>query len=196
MISLRSGIKVFCCVLMLECVHSRICISSYNSSHQILVYYSLPSIFISTHKLSSMISISNQHILCCTLSHAIHFKIYIYIYNCYLLYIFINANTFYLFTLLHSPSLYPPYLNLIALSSTAESITPPHPSFTDPPPFHIIGNLPFNVSTPLLIRWLRSISRQSQAWCQGRVPMTLTFQKEVADRIVAPMLNKNRLTST
>ena len=63
----------------------------------------------------------------------------------------------------------------------------------DLPPFHIIGNLPFNVSTPILVRWLRSISLRSQAWSQGRVPMTLTFQKEVADRIIAPMLSKNRL---
>ncbi|GJQ84252.1 mtTFB1 [Trypoxylus dichotomus] len=61
-----------------------------------------------------------------------------------------------------------------------------------PPPLHIIGNLPFNVSTYLIIKWLRDISLKTSAWAYGRTPMTLTFQKEVAERIVAPVTDKQR----
>lgn len=61
----------------------------------------------------------------------------------------------------------------------------------EPPPLNLIGNLPFNVSTNLIIRWLHSISEKSSAWSFGRMPMTLTFQKEVAQRIIAkPMENQ------
>lgn len=41
----------------------------------------------------------------------------------------------------------------------------------------IVSNLPYNVGTPLLVKWLKA-----GPW---RGPMTLMFQKEVADRIVA-----------
>ena len=41
----------------------------------------------------------------------------------------------------------------------------------------VISNLPYNVGTPLLVKWLKA-----GAW---RGPMTLMFQKEVAQRIVA-----------
>jgi 16S rRNA (adenine1518-N6/adenine1519-N6)-dimethyltransferase len=41
----------------------------------------------------------------------------------------------------------------------------------------IVSNLPYNVGTPLLVKWLKA-----GAW---RGPMTLMFQKEVAQRIVA-----------
>lgn len=54
------------------------------------------------------------------------------------------------------------------------------------PPIHIIGNLPFNVSTPLIIRWLRDLSCRRGIFSYGRVDMTLTFQREVAERMVAP----------
>ncbi len=46
-----------------------------------------------------------------------------------------------------------------------------------PPPRRIVANLPYNISTVLLIRWLR----QADAFAG----MTLMFQKEVADRLVA-----------
>lgn len=42
----------------------------------------------------------------------------------------------------------------------------------------IVANLPYNVATPLLIKWLKA-----GPW---RGPMVLMFQKEVADRICAP----------
>lgn len=60
------------------------------------------------------------------------------------------------------------------------------------PNIHIIGNLPFNVATPLIIRWLKAISERNNAWAYGRVPLTLTFQKEVAERMVAPIDTKER----
>lgn len=61
-----------------------------------------------------------------------------------------------------------------------------------PPPVHVIGNLPFSISTPLLIRWLRMASRREGPFVRGRVPLTLTFQKEVAERMVAPVMNIQR----
>lgn len=46
---------------------------------------------------------------------------------------------------------------------------------------HIVSNLPYNVGTALLVRWL---SAEWQPWWQS---LTLMFQREVADRIVAPV---------
>lgn len=44
-------------------------------------------------------------------------------------------------------------------------------------PAAVVSNLPYNVGTPLLVKWLKA-----GAW---RANMTLMFQKEVAQRIVA-----------
>jgi 16S rRNA (adenine1518-N6/adenine1519-N6)-dimethyltransferase len=44
---------------------------------------------------------------------------------------------------------------------------------------HIVSNLPYNVGTALLLRWL------SGPWPPWWNTMTLMFQREVADRIVA-----------
>ena len=44
---------------------------------------------------------------------------------------------------------------------------------------HIVSNLPYNVGTALLVRWL---SASWQPWWQS---LTLMFQREVAERIVA-----------
>lgn len=45
-------------------------------------------------------------------------------------------------------------------------------------PAHIVSNLPYNISVPLLIKWLYQIECFQS--------LTLMFQKEVADRILAP----------
>jgi 16S rRNA (adenine1518-N6/adenine1519-N6)-dimethyltransferase len=47
------------------------------------------------------------------------------------------------------------------------------------PGAHIVSNLPYNVGTALLLRWL------SGPWPPWWRSMTLMFQREVADRIVA-----------
>ena len=45
---------------------------------------------------------------------------------------------------------------------------------------HIVANLPYNVGTALLVRWLGG-----EAWPPFWASLTLMFQREVADRIVA-----------
>ena len=47
----------------------------------------------------------------------------------------------------------------------------------------IVSNLPYNISVPLLTKWLKNL-KQIKA-------MTLMFQKEVADRICAPVKTKD-----
>ena len=47
---------------------------------------------------------------------------------------------------------------------------------------HIVSNLPYNVATPLLVKWLKAKPENQTTW---RGPMTLMFQKEVAERIAA-----------
>jgi 16S rRNA (adenine1518-N6/adenine1519-N6)-dimethyltransferase len=53
--------------------------------------------------------------------------------------------------------------------------------FADAP--HIVSNLPYNVGTALLVGWL------SAEWAPWWRSLTLMFQREVADRIVAPVGN-------
>lgn len=48
------------------------------------------------------------------------------------------------------------------------------------PPVRIVANLPYNVGTELLIRWLTP-----QVWPPFWESLTLMFQKEVAERIIA-----------
>lgn len=55
-----------------------------------------------------------------------------------------------------------------------------------------LGNLPFSVSLPLTIRWLRQIATRSGPFEYGRVPLTLTYQKEVTQRMAAPSLSDMR----
>lgn len=52
-----------------------------------------------------------------------------------------------------------------------------------PPPRRIVANLPYNVSTALLTRWLHQ--------ADGIADMVLMFQKEVADRLASPPRRKD-----
>ena len=47
-------------------------------------------------------------------------------------------------------------------------------------PFHILSNLPYNVGSALLVQWLSSSN-----WMPRWKSLTLMFQREVADRIIA-----------
>lgn len=49
-------------------------------------------------------------------------------------------------------------------------------------PYHIVANLPYNVGTALFTRWL-----EPAAWPPQWRSLTLMFQLEVAERIVAPV---------
>lgn len=53
-----------------------------------------------------------------------------------------------------------------------------------PAPVKLVANLPYNIATPLLVGWLRGSA--------GIESMTLMFQKEVADRLLAPPGSKAR----
>ena len=60
----------------------------------------------------------------------------------------------------------------------ADALTADEAALTQGQPAHVVANLPYNVGTPLLIKWLTG------PWTPAS--MTLMFQKEVAERIVAP----------
>ncbi|MEL6707378.1 MAG: 16S rRNA (adenine(1518)-N(6)/adenine(1519)-N(6))-dimethyltransferase RsmA [Pseudomonadota bacterium] len=55
-----------------------------------------------------------------------------------------------------------------------------HGAIMDGEPFHIASNLPYNVGTALFTRWL-----DGAEWPPQWLSLTLMFQREVADRIVA-----------
>lgn len=54
-------------------------------------------------------------------------------------------------------------------------------------PRQIVANLPYNVSTALLLRWLALLNRDPEALSC----LTLMFQKEVAERLGAPPRSKD-----
>jgi 16S rRNA (adenine1518-N6/adenine1519-N6)-dimethyltransferase len=51
----------------------------------------------------------------------------------------------------------------------------------DPAPRRVVANLPYNVATPLLVGWLKQIREDNAAFAR----LTLMFQKEVAERLLA-----------
>ncbi len=55
-----------------------------------------------------------------------------------------------------------------------------HAALMQGEPFHVLSNLPYNVGTALFVRWLGG-----EAWPPLWQSLTLMFQREVADRIVA-----------
>ena len=59
----------------------------------------------------------------------------------------------------------------------ADALEAHEAALADAEPAHVVSNLPYNVGTPLLIKWLTGPWRPAS--------MTLMFQKEVAERIVA-----------
>ena len=63
--------------------------------------------------------------------------------------------------------------------SFADALTADEATLTGGEPGHVVSNLPYNVGTALLIKWLTG------PWTPAS--MTLMFQKEVAQRIVAPV---------
>ena len=72
-------------------------------------------------------------------------------------------------------SLFPNRFKLLQGDALSMNVTQ---YFTDP--IKIIANLPYNIGTELLVRWLNS-----KNWPSFWQSMTLMFQKEVANRIVA-----------
>ncbi len=64
----------------------------------------------------------------------------------------------------------------------------PRPLLADRPagPVRVIANLPYNVATPLLVRWL-----SVEPWPPWYDSLILMFQREVAERIVAPPGSKS-----
>lgn len=57
------------------------------------------------------------------------------------------------------------------------------PATLGPAPRRIVANLPYNISTPLLVRWLQQ--------ADAIADMVLMFQKEVVDRLVASPRTKD-----
>ncbi|KAI9273119.1 S-adenosyl-L-methionine-dependent methyltransferase [Phascolomyces articulosus] len=61
-----------------------------------------------------------------------------------------------------------------------------------PEPIHIMGNLPFNVASPLLMQWLHQSAGRQGLFGSGDVWMTLMFQKEVGERLSAKPSTEHR----
>lgn len=73
---------------------------------------------------------------------------------------------------------FPGQLTVIADDAMAVDVD----ALTDGAPYHIVANLPYNVGTALFTRWL-----EPAAWPPRWLSLTLMFQLEVAERIVAPV---------
>ncbi len=71
---------------------------------------------------------------------------------------------------------FPGRLTIIAGDALAAN----HAALAEGSPAKIVANLPYNIATPLLVGWLTG------PWPPFFTSLTLMFQKEVAERIVAP----------
>lgn len=60
------------------------------------------------------------------------------------------------------------------------------------PNAYLIGNLPFNIATPLLFKLLLKVSDRNGVFACGRVPMTFLFQQEFGERMICPQGFKER----
>lgn len=72
---------------------------------------------------------------------------------------------------------YPGRLEIVA----GDALKTDFATLSDGQPIRIVANLPYNIGTELLVRWLAVAD-----WPPFYVSMTLMFQREVAERIVAP----------
>ena len=72
---------------------------------------------------------------------------------------------------------YPGHLELVAADALALDLA----ELSDPPR-KIVANLPYNIATPLLLRWLDRICEYES--------LTLMFQREVAERLLAAPRSK------
>ena len=54
------------------------------------------------------------------------------------------------------------------------------------PNVFLVGNLPFNIATPLLFKLLTKVSDRTGIFRVGRVPMTFMFQQEFGERMICP----------
>ncbi|RUS30532.1 S-adenosyl-L-methionine-dependent methyltransferase [Jimgerdemannia flammicorona] len=95
--------------------------------------------------------------------------------------------------ILHGNMLKIPHTDIL----NAANISPP--SLTSPSPqgnlgdIHIVGNLPFNVASPLLLQFLRMLSQRKGLFGVGaRVRMTFMFQKEVGKTLTANIGTEHR----
>lgn len=73
---------------------------------------------------------------------------------------------------------FPGQLTVIADDAMAVDVD----ALTAGDPYHIVANLPYNVGTALFTRWL-----EPEEWPPRWLSLTLMFQQEVAERIVAPV---------
>ncbi|WP_249340116.1 16S rRNA (adenine(1518)-N(6)/adenine(1519)-N(6))-dimethyltransferase RsmA [Sphingopyxis sp. L1A2A] len=73
---------------------------------------------------------------------------------------------------------FPGQLTVIADDAMAVDVD----ALTGGAPYHIVANLPYNVGTALFTRWL-----EPAEWPPRWLSLTLMFQQEVAERIVAPV---------
>ncbi len=74
-------------------------------------------------------------------------------------------------------ALYPGRLDIVA----ADAREIDYEALGIPAPARIVANLPYSVATPLLVAWLKT-----EPWPPWYDRLVLMFQREVADRIVAP----------